>query len=280
MYQKMMGKFMYSCEVNFTNVFRSIFLPFYLRIRLGEGGITLFNVTHTWFATHNFVQTIIVLIISILVLCALYSFNDYWDRKADMLNPKKDQKFVLLINQNSNVFLFINFILKTVLLIAVYLTWGYWQLIFLFLLFVVNIIYSVKVKSIPIADIAIVCVWGAAITLFVPTIDIELSIIAGIMTGIAHIYQMRSDKDIDAQNNVTTSISRFPKWAFFQQLVLCLVLGVIFFFFNQSLFMIASALTPFLLYVFIHRNEQAWFYSRAYFAVAWIILLFNKYGSI
>lgn len=275
-----MGKFMYSCEVNFANVFRSVFLPFYLRIKLGEGGIALFNVTQTWFATHNIVQTTIVLIVSILVLCALYGFNDYLDRKADMLNPKKDQKFVLLINQNSHAFLFINIILKAVLLMAVYLLWGYWQMVFLFLLFVVNMLYSIKVKSIPIADILIVCVWGAAITLFVPSIDIKLSIAAGIMTGIAHIYQMRTDKDIDVQNNVTTSIARFPQWAFIQQLILCLILSATFFYFNCQPLLVASAIAPFLLFVFMKKNEHAWFFSRVYFAVAWIILLVNKYGII
>ncbi len=270
---------MYSYGMKATNLLQLLLYPLLLRIRLGEGGIVLFNVTHTWFATKSGLQTFIVAILSTVVLCTLYGFNDYIDRKRDMLNPKKNKSFVALVNQHHNIFLLLNVVLSTTLLIAFYNIYSANHAKYVLLLITVNAVYSLSIKKIPFADIVIVAFWGSAITLCVPVANIELSVIAGIMTGIAHVYQMLSDKDTDQQTSVSTAIVRYPNTASTQIFLLCFILATSLYYTLGNKLIAASAVLPLFFYFMLKQHEVAWHLSRIYFATIWLMLLYSVYGS-
>ncbi|MCW5906378.1 MAG: UbiA family prenyltransferase [Chitinophagales bacterium] len=262
-----------------AHILRFVFNPLLLRLQLGEGGITLFNTVHCWLATHNPLLTTGCTALSLLTLCALYGFNDYIDRHRDAQNPKKHQPFVALINEHNKAFLITNALLSAALVLTALAFYGTTQAASLLLLLGINCIYSLRLKTLPLADIVIVTLWGSAITLLVPVIHLPLSLVAGIMTGIAHIYQMLGDKESDTQNGVTTAITRYPKTASVQILLLCLLLGVSIYWLRQNILWSATAVLPFVCYYLIKKNETAWLFSRLYFAIVWLMLLYNTYGG-
>ena len=271
---------MYSCQVKFNKLICLTFYPFFLRTKVGEGGIVLFNVAHTWFATKNILQTGFSAILSIMMLCVLYGFNDYIDRKRDAQNPKKNQQFVALINEFHKQFLLLNLFLSSLLLLCVFLFIGNAQAFYLLFLLAINAFYSLRIKAVPFADLVIVTIWGAAIILCMPVVNLELSLFAGIMTGIAHVFQMLSDKETDKLTNVNTTVARFPKSVFAQIFILCILLAFSFFYFQKNILLAATAMLPLTFYYIIRKNELAWLLSRVYFSGVWLFLLYKEYGGL
>ena len=101
-------------------VFRFILKPLTDRMKLGEGGIAVFNLTHAWMATHNIVATILCFALSLFCLSVLYGFNDFTDRKNDQHNPKKDQHFVQQILHHPKLMLSVNVLASIALLLLVH----------------------------------------------------------------------------------------------------------------------------------------------------------------
>jgi 4-hydroxybenzoate polyprenyltransferase len=247
---------------------------------LGEGGIALFNTVHCYAATHSIKLTALTTFISYLTLCALYGFNDYIDRERDAQNPKKHQPFVSLVKKYRQQFITLNLLLCILLLLFTFFCFGKLQSIYLLMLLVINALYSLRIKTIPFADIVIVGVWGAVITLGVPVINYSLALAAGLMTGITHIYQMLSDKEVDKQTHVNTAITSYPNTAFLQVLLLCLCSCIALMALIQTCWIAATAMLPLCFYFLVKKNETAWLFSRIYFGIIWIVLLYNTYGSI
>jgi len=266
--------------VKLVNTLRLAFYPLILRIKLGEGGIALFNVVHAWFSTHSPVQTTLVAIFSIMTLCVLYGFNDYIDRNRDALNPKKNKQFVALINEFQKEFFLLNLFLSGLLMLGYFLFIGKIQAIYFLLLLVINAFYSLRFKSIPFLDLLTVITWGAAITLCVPVVSFDFCFLAGIMTGIAHVYQMLIDKETDRETHVNTAIARYPQSAFIQIFILCCILALSFVYHESNLWLFVSSMLPLVFYVIIKNYKLAWFMSRFYFAVVWLLLLYLKYGAV
>ena len=84
--------------------FLLIFKPYTNRIKLGEGGLVVFNITHSLMAEEWSYKVLFSGILSFFVMCALYGFNDFKDAEEDMVNPKKDLGFIELILDNKGLF--------------------------------------------------------------------------------------------------------------------------------------------------------------------------------
>src|SRR4051812_43000035 len=81
--------------------------PFTNRLKLGEGGLVVFNILHSLVTQKNIQTKVAEALISLFVMSVLYGYNDYVDCEKDRLNPKKDQIFLTLICDNKRTFIFL-----------------------------------------------------------------------------------------------------------------------------------------------------------------------------
>lgn len=255
-----------------------IFKPFTDRVKLGEGGLVVFNALHSAWASKSVLITIKESILSLLVITVLYGFNDYIDRAADLKNPKKDQSFVQAINTNPFLFLSLNLALSLLGLILVYLLLGSDKGLVLLALFIVNVLYSLWLKSFVIADILVVIAWGGLYAMLAGKLNWKLAAITGVMTGIAHIYQMTSDKPCDEANHVQTSAVRWPAALPASMALLCGITGYLLQTQLAGLWSLSACL-PILFFIFGKNISLSWHASRLYFAICWLALLITTYGS-
>lgn len=259
---------------------RFLFKPLTDRFKLGEGGLALFNITHAWYATHDYFATLVCAVMSLLVLCAIYGYNDYIDRQRDLQNPKKEQAFVRQINSHASLFISLNGLLSVVLLIAAFFFIGKMQAVALLALLVINASYSNKLKAIPRADILVVAMWGGTFTLITPVMNYQLALLAGVMTGIAHLFQMLTDETTDRQTNVSTTIVKYPRSKYVVLCGLTVALMFTLHFISSINYCSLSAVLPLVFYLIIKQVSVSWFFSRVYFAAVWLLLLTTIYGGI
>src|SRR4051812_20805267 len=123
-------------------LFQFIFKPLVNRAKLGEGGIVVFNITYSVFATHNIKYVLAVFGISLFALCALYGYNDYIDRFIDSHNKKKEQNFVADIVAHHRFYLAVNLVLSILLIVFAWFLIGSYQATAMLLLLAVNAAYS------------------------------------------------------------------------------------------------------------------------------------------
>lgn len=255
-----------------------IFKPYFNRVKLGEGGLVIMNLVHSVLSRRDFRVILAEFLLSFFVMCALYGFNDFLDRKADLINEKKQTTFTLSIIKYERWFLILNMSLMCLtVLFTVYLG-DYTKTLTLCCLYVVNSLYSYKLKSIPIIDFVAVIVWGGLYVLLSGPFNIVLALIVGVMTGIAHLFQTMTDYAADTKNKVNTSIVAIPGREMLFLAVQCLFLGTLL---NQavSIWVGLSATLPFLLFYLSRSIVFSWYVSRMYFFICWLFLLFSIYGG-
>jgi 4-hydroxybenzoate polyprenyltransferase len=253
--------------------------PYFNRVKLGEGGLVVFNLFHSVYSHHELASVIFELTLSFFVMCLLYGFNDYTDRHYDIQNSKKDKNFTLLIIQNEKLFIRLNLLLTWITLLVWFFFVGHFSALLLLVVYLVNIMYSIKLKSIPILDIIAVCLWGGLYVMIIGKPNWALGFIAGTMTGIAHLFQTLTDKPFDKKVRINTTVVTMPgsEWIFIS--VLCAMLGIQLFF-TLGIWWALSGVVPVLVYAISRRVTFSWYVSRAYFFICWITLLISFYGGI
>lgn len=260
-----------------NTMLRLVFQPYFNRLRLGEGGLVLFNLVHLWFAEPSVSSIITLGLVSFLVMCALYGYNDLIDVEIDKINPKKNKRFIALIEQNKTTL--------AILLLAIFiicnavLFWfkGWYGLVSIALLFITNTIYSNKVKSIPVLDILTVCVWGGLYASIAGKSHYVLYTSVGLMTGIAHVFQIITDEKTDAVSGIQTSAVKLAPWLPYILFCLCALLFLCFWNilqFEQSI----TAFIPFIAYLFMQQVIYIWYLSRFVFVFLWLTALFKLYA--
>ncbi len=260
-------------------VFKFLFFPLYHRLLKGEGGLILFNVIHAYFLFNFSNAFFLDSAISAIVMCALYGLNDYKDRQADMLNPKKDTSFVASIIQHKNLFLFAN-ISISILPILLSLVWfSYEKSVLILLLLIVNWLYSYKFKAIPGIDIIAVIIWGGLFISIAGEINLQFFFIVGIMTGIAHIYQTMTDKDADSKAAIRTTVVALPQLHTAIIFFYCFLLGALLYIYINWMWAI-SCLIPLAVYMITRNISLSWYVSRFYFLICWAQLLKLQYESL
>lgn len=250
-----------------------LFNPYINRLKLGEGGLVAMNIAHSIAANKEIKITAIESVISFIVMCVLYGYNDYTDCKKDKLNPKKDIQFISLISENRIFFIRLIVVVQVITVVFTYVFLGWLIGVFLMVLFATNFIYSNKIKNVPLADILIVSVWGAFYVCLAGNLNLNMALMAGLMTGIAHFFQVVTDKEIDAQNNIVTSAVSFKENVYFVLLLLCIALIIILWFITKSVGIIFWGAVPFLVYLFSRRVALSWYVSRIIFFLLWLAIL-------
>lgn len=251
---------------------RFITLPYYNRILLGEGGLVALNFFRTLFLHHSGLLIATDTVVSLLTMCLLYGFNDFTDRYHDAQNPKKDQHFVRELIDHPSLFIITHCALTISLVVFAYLFFGWAKPAIMIVLLLVNIGYSKLFKATPILDIIAVSVWGGLFIMLVDPVDADLAITAGLMTGIAHIYQILTDQDTDRATNIKTSavaIPQFERWG-----IILLSIGLVLFLFRlHGAFFAVTGIFPIVINLLIIRTEIKWHLSRFYFALCWVLLI-------
>jgi 4-hydroxybenzoate polyprenyltransferase len=124
-----------------------------------------------------------------------------------------------------------------------------------------NVLYSILLKGVPVADVIWCGLWGALYAVIV-TASPVLWVLVGLMTAICHLYQALDDRIADAANAITTTAvrSRTLSTAVLSVLsvLLCAVLRA-----PLGDVWALSAFVPLAIY----------FVTKAYFAVMWLSVL-------
>ena len=131
----------------------------------------------------------------------------------------------------------------------------------------------------PVVDIIIVGIWGGLYVMISGNFQWSLIFIVGIMTGIAHLFQMMTDKVSDGDNNIKTTIVALPGSGLLFLSALCVALGSLLFI-TLNIWWAVSGLLPVFIYALSRRVTLSWHVSRVYFFICWLALLTLFYGSL
>lgn len=253
--------------------------PLTSRIAKGEGGLVLFNILHAYSVYSLSTLFWIDSLISVLAMCALYNLNDFRDRHIDVINPKKNKNFINEILQQEKLYIYTNIIVSITAIALSLMFFSVEKATLMTLLIIVNWLYSYKFKSMPGIDILSVILWGGLFASIAGSFQLHLFIIVGIMTGIAHIYQIITDREADEKANIRTSIVVFPQLHKYVILFYCLILGTYIYMYIGLIWSI-SCLIPLAIYLLSKNISLSWYVSRFYFLICFIKLLYLQYGNL
>ncbi|MBS1619269.1 MAG: UbiA family prenyltransferase [Bacteroidetes bacterium] len=261
-------------------IFSLLVRPFSDRLRLGEGGLIIFNLAHSIASRAPVAAILIETLVSFLVLCVLYGYNDYVDAEKDLLNPKKDKDFIEMILSHRVLFKWL-IILVNIATIAAAWVWLRWQTaLCIVLLYVINLLYSLRVKSIPLADIVIVSLWGGLYVCISGVFHWQVALAAGLMVGIAHFFQIVTDHDTDSQNSVQTSAVAMRGWEASLLFILCAILTFVIYLNQLSPLFAVLGVLPFVFFISGRRVTFSWYASRVVFFVLWLGILSSMYAAV
>jgi 4-hydroxybenzoate polyprenyltransferase len=253
--------------------------PFTNRLKLGEGGLVVFNILHSLVTQKNIQTKVAEALISLFVMSVLYGYNDYVDCEKDRLNPKKDQIFLTLICDNKRTFIFLIIFIQFLTLFCSWYFLGKLTALLLGILFFTNFLYSQKAKAIPAFDIAIVSLWGGLYVCLVGNFHWYIVLAAGLMTGIAHFFQVITDRSSDARNSINTSAVALQGFEAIILFLQCFLLGVVVYTAGNSWYALFCTI-PFFAYWFSRRVTFSWYVARVVFLILWITLMIETYGPI
>lgn len=256
-----------------------IFKPYTNRLKLGEGGLVVFNVVHAFASPITLAVALIQSAISLIVMCLLYGYNDYTDADADKLNPKKDLEFIEIILHHKKTYLYLIVLLQFITIVTCFLVLGWGIALCLAVLYGINFLYSTYIKSMPILDILIVCLWGGVYACLAGELKTGIALAAGLMTGIAHLFQVITDEKTDKENNINTSAVVLAQYKNLLLLFMCVLLALLIFSFTHNWIAVAG-FAPFLMFMFSKNVTFSWFGSRAVFLLLWMIILNAVYAII
>ena len=250
--------------------------PLWERFLRGEGALLVVNVALVVAMQPPFAAAAAYLFLSTLVLTAAYAVNDWKDAEDDRNNPKKNQRLVEALVRYRRPFLVWLCILHLGLPLLAWLWLGAEAAFPVAAMLAVNALYSGWLKGIPIADLLIVGVWGAAYAAIIPA-PWRLYVFVGAMTAIMHIFQIQQDRNVDARNHVSTTAVRVPHLATLAFAAFCVS---IFFSLLGPLGPIwaATAAVPLVLRLAIRDTGRAWMASRVYCGIALLALLRTLHG--
>lgn len=253
-----------------------VVMPLVERFRRGEGALLVVNAAIVVSRGLGALESALALLISFVVLASLYSYNDLHDAEEDLRNPKKNPRLVAAFLEGRREFARFLLGLQGV---AAGLAWaGLGGLAAAAVLAVcaVNALYSNHLKGVPLADVAIVGLWGAFYSGIVAA-DWRICVLVGVMTAICHVYQILGDREVDELNRVrTTAVLSVPVTT----TVLAGLCAILFVALLPSLGVWSlSALAPLGLDLALGGTAAAWMLSRLYFGLTLVAVLGGVLGS-
>ena len=209
-----------------------------------------------------------VFALTLVLLLAIYLYNDVSDRKVDKHNPEKVPEHREPLVRHPRRFFAVAVAIHAAACVATWLVLGAWPAACAVALFLLNPFYSGVAKRLPGLDVVVVGAMGAAVV-GIGTATRELLVIAGTMTAISHAFQTRGDVAADRAAGIRSSattpvVLREAIW-----LVSCGgfawaadgLLGPIW---------AASTLIPYALLSRARNANRAWAVARVYFAIVWV----------
>lgn len=228
---------------------------------------------------HELPHILSAMLLSALVLAQLYGFNDVLDAANDIKDHDKRPGIAAVILENYRMFLASTLVWAIGLLMVAHFVFPK-ALPGVMAMLTINTLYSMIFKGMPVVDVVVVAFWGGCFPLLLgEEIDITLIIVVGCMTGISHVWQTMRDRDADASGGIKTIAVFSQFWA------LLMVLA-----FSASIAAIAYArlsggrafsamllcVSPLLAYFAMQRIRRIWFFTKAAFAVLWVMILWFR----
>jgi 4-hydroxybenzoate polyprenyltransferase len=242
------------------------------RIRRGEGALLAINfsliLAHgAAFTARGGWQALV----SVLAILVMYAFNDLYDAPVDWKNPKKDRALIAAWLEHRWTGVLATMSLKIVTLAVAFATLGVGAAAAVAAVMIVNVVYSTRLKGVPVADVVAVFVWGALYAAIVGAAP-ALVFLVGLMTGICHLFQALDDRTPDAANGIQTTAVRSADLSRNVLSALSLLLvGSLY-----GLLGPVAALTgvvPLAIFFAIPDAGTGWLFTKGYFAVVWLAVL-------
>jgi 4-hydroxybenzoate polyprenyltransferase len=241
------------------------------RLRQGEGALLAINLSLIVVHGAPLQRALAQALISVLVLGLMYAFNDFYDAPSDAHNPKKDRALIaayLLHRRASGGAIIALTLLAPALAVALV---GLPAAGAVGGVLLVNVVYSTRLKGVPVVDVAWCGLWGA---LYAAIVGAPLSVllVVGLMTAICHLYQTLDDRVADAASGITTTAVRSAVLSRAVLVALAVLLGLAL---RAPLGggWALSALTPLALVYVAGTPRTGWLLTKVYFGVLWLSLL-------
>lgn len=241
------------------------------RLRRGECALLAINLSLiVWHGDALDAHGLAQALVSVLAILVMYAFNDLHDAPLDWHNPKKDRAVIRAWMDHRRAGVIATFGLKLVTLAFAWATLGAGPTLAAAAVMTVNVVYSTRLKGVPVGDILAVFVWGS---LYAAIVDASVPIVflVGVMTGICHLFQALDDRAPDAASGITTTAVRSATLSRNVLVVLTAVLfGSLHGFFGLAA--ACTACVPLALYFAVADAGVGWLLTKAYFAVVWLAL--------
>jgi 4-hydroxybenzoate polyprenyltransferase len=225
----------------------------------------------------GYAQVAMGAVLSVLTLAVMYAFNDLYDARGDLHNPKKDQRVVGIYLQNERLCYGLLLALKVLVMALAFVVAGPAVGGMVAAVLLINLVYSTVMKGLPVVDVVWCGIWGAAYVGIV-TPPLHLLGLVALMTAVCHLYQALGDVSADAENRITTTA------VFSHQLsagVLFVLTSFMFLVLREPLGTVPalSAFVPFALFFIARSSYSAWVLTKVYFGVIWLIVLRHAHAG-
>jgi len=241
------------------------------RLRRGEGALLAVNLSLIVHRGGSLSRAVAQAVVSGLAILVMYAFNDLYDAPTDWNNPKKDRALIAAYLEHRRQGVVAAALLKLLTLGVAYATLGAAATVAVGGVMIVNVVYSMVLKGVPVVDLAWVWLWGTLYAAIVGA-STSLLVLVGLMTAICHLFQALGDRGPDAANGIRTTAVRS---AVLSRNVL-VVLSLLLFANLQPLIGAALALTaftPLAIFLLLDDADTGWLLTKAYFGVLWLCLL-------
>jgi hypothetical protein len=253
--------------------------PLLHRIGRGEGLLLAVNLSLVLVAQVSPRETLVLSTVSVAALAILYFVNDVWDCRRDLIDAGKDATFVRFCVTHRTRLQVLAVAEMVALVVFALVAAGPWCAGALVANLLVNVGYSTWFKGRPALDVAWVVLWGGSyVALSGPATPLAVIVLAGAMTGVCHVFQMRRDRAVDARNGVRTSAVAKP-WLPAIELALCCFAMALVLYRMLGLVAAATAAVPFVTFHMMRSNQNAWLLAKASFAVVWLLVLGAIHGT-
>jgi 4-hydroxybenzoate polyprenyltransferase len=246
------------------------------RIRRGEGALLAVNLSLLAYHGGGLGEGLASAAVSVLAILLMYAFNDLYDAPADVSNPKNDRAVTTIYLEHRRAFGMAMLALKLATIALAFAFVGPRATVAVTGVLIVNVVYSMFLKGVPVADVVWCGVWGALYAAIVSGSP-SLLLLVGLMTAVCHVYQTLDDRVSDAANGIMTTAVRSASLSRNVLIALSVLLWA-------SLYeplgaWALTAFTPLALFFLTGRPVAGWVLSKVYFAAVWLCLLGLPYAT-
>jgi 4-hydroxybenzoate polyprenyltransferase len=240
------------------------------RVRRGEGALPAVNFSLIAYGAGQ-PDGLASALVSVLAIGVMYAFNDLWDAPTDAANPKKDPTVVSTYLEHRRTGALALLALHVVTLVLSVVTLGPRPTAAVAGVMLVNVVYSTRLKGVPVVDVVWCGLWGA---LYAAIVEASpwLLLLVGLMTAVCHLYQALDDRVADAASAITTTAVRSPALSRNVLTALSLLLFVTL----RPVLGTAWALTAFTplgIFFACDRPHVGWLLTKVYFGIMWLSVL-------